>query len=142
MRISDWSSDVCSSDLIAQAYQTTLTRRGGRITLRGGRAEQAAHALGWFHQHSADGPLALEDIQLGLVELGASGGPSMAPPELPPVDDGSLNLRTRKTDLRPRTPRQRDYLNALLKHDVPFGVGPAGQSEQRRVGEGRAGTGR
>src|SRR3546814_16517942 len=82
MRISDWSSDVCSSDLIAQAYQTTLTRRGGRITLRGGRAEQAAHALGWFHQHSADGPLALEDIKLGLAELGASGGPSMAPPEL------------------------------------------------------------
>ncbi|MDN5843533.1 MAG: PhoH family protein [Alcaligenaceae bacterium] len=111
---------------IAQAYQTTLTRRGGRITLRGGQAAQAAHALRWFHQHSADGPLSLEDIQLGLVELGASGGRAVAPPELPPVDDGSLNLRTRKTDLRPRTPRQRDYLNAILKHDVTFGVGPAG----------------
>jgi len=28
--------------------------------------------------------------------------------------------------LRPRTPRQRDYLNNILKHDITFGVGPAG----------------
>src|SRR5690606_37015192 len=47
-------------------------------------------------------------------------------PELPPVDDPSMNLRTRKSDLRPRTPRQRDYLNNILKHDITFGVGPAG----------------
>ncbi|MFQ6722370.1 PhoH family protein, partial [Bordetella pertussis] len=35
-------------------------------------------------------------------------------------------LRTRRTDLRPRTPRQRDYMNNILKHDITFGVGPAG----------------
>lgn len=46
--------------------------------------------------------------------------------DLPSVDNGSLSLRTRKSDLRPRTPRQRDYINAILKHDVTFGVGPAG----------------
>src|SRR5690606_40424055 len=27
---------------------------------------------------------------------------------------------------RPRTPRQRDYLNNILRHDITFGVGPAG----------------
>src|SRR3546814_14617325 len=47
-------------------------------------------------------------------------------PELPPGDDQSLSLRTRKSDLRPRTPRQRDYLNQILRHDITFGVGPAG----------------
>ncbi|MFA4913877.1 MAG: PhoH family protein [Burkholderiaceae bacterium] len=49
-------------------------------------------------------------------------------PDLPPIDDASdtIALRTRRSDLRPRTPRQRDYLNNILKHDITFGVGPAG----------------
>jgi phosphate starvation-inducible PhoH-like protein len=115
---------------IAQAYGVEIGRRGTRFTIRGAQARPAAGALRWFHERAASAPLSLDTLQLGLVELGArSGGtPDGAPglPELPPVDDASLNLRTRKTDLRPRTPRQRDYLNAILKHDVTFGVGPAG----------------
>ncbi|WP_028310417.1 PhoH family protein [Derxia gummosa] len=35
-------------------------------------------------------------------------------------------LRTRRHDLHGRTPRQRDYLRAILSHDISFGVGPAG----------------
>lgn len=110
---------------IALAYDVTLARRGNRITLRGAQATRAADALGWFHLRAAHGALSLEDVQLGLVELGATNSTPKAT-ELPPVDDGSLSLRTRKSDLRPRTPRQRDYINAILKHDVTFGVGPAG----------------
>src|SRR5690606_11282152 len=47
---------------------------------------------------------------------------------LPALDDDSdsIALRTKRSDLRPRTPRQRDYLNNILKHDITFGVGPAG----------------
>src|SRR3546814_13119416 len=69
-----------------------------------------------------------------MVELGAGrshtpeevAAPPADLPEIPPVDDQSLNLRTRKSDLRPRTPRQRDYLNQILRHDITFGIGPAG----------------
>ena len=115
---------------IAQAYGVEIGRRGNRYTLRRAQARPAARALRWFHERAAQAPLSLDTLQLGLVELGARSGtpPDGAPdlPELPPVDDASLSLRTRKTDLRPRTPRQRDYLNAILKHDVTFGVGPAG----------------
>ncbi|MFL9926467.1 PhoH family protein [Herbaspirillum lusitanum] len=35
-------------------------------------------------------------------------------------------LKTRKHDLRGRTPHQSQYLNAILEHDITFGVGPAG----------------
>src|SRR3546814_2882430 len=35
-------------------------------------------------------------------------------------------LHTRKSDLRPRTPRQHDYLNNILNNDITFGYGPAG----------------
>ncbi len=116
---------------IAQAYGVEISRRGSRFALRGEGAARAAEALRWFHERAAQGPLSLDTLQLGLVELGAGegGAGTAAPdalPELPPIDDASLSLRTRKTDLRPRTPRQRDYLNAILKHDVTFGVGPAG----------------
>jgi len=113
---------------IAQAYGVEIRRRGSRFTVRGAQARQAAKALRWFHEHTPEGGLTLEALQLGLVELGARSDPATAGalPDLPPVDDGSLDLRTRKSDLRPRTPRQRDYLNAILKHDVTFGVGPAG----------------
>jgi len=35
-------------------------------------------------------------------------------------------LHTRRPDLHGRTPRQRDYIAAMLAHDVTFGIGPAG----------------
>jgi len=35
-------------------------------------------------------------------------------------------LHTRRRDLHGRTPRQRDYLQAIISHDISFGIGPAG----------------
>ena len=35
-------------------------------------------------------------------------------------------LKTRRTDLRGRTPHQIRYLRNILEHDISFGVGPAG----------------
>ncbi|HCN70487.1 MAG TPA: phosphate starvation-inducible protein PhoH, partial [Pusillimonas sp.] len=100
----------------------------------GEQAKAAAQALEWFHERAVHKALTIDDIQLGMVELGAGRSKADDPrkieplPELPPVDDQSMDLvlRTRRTDLRPRTPRQRDYLNNILKHDITFGVGPAG----------------
>lgn len=119
---------------IADGWNVMLSRRGDRVTVTGDQAEAAAKALELFHRRATHKALSVEDIQLGLVELGAgrpvqADAPARAAPELPelpPVDDLSLNLRTRRSDLRPRTSRQRDYLNNILRHDITFGVGPAG----------------
>ena len=121
---------------IAEGWNVSLSRRGSQITVSGEHAQAAAKAVDWFHERAAKGPLSVDDVQLGLVELGAGRLPTeqgdtpeadpRALPELPPVDDMSLTLRTRRSDLRPRTPRQRDYLNQILKHDITFGIGPAG----------------
>ncbi len=35
-------------------------------------------------------------------------------------------LKTRRSDLRGRTPHQIQYLRAILEHDISFGIGPAG----------------
>ncbi|WP_295478907.1 PhoH family protein [uncultured Sutterella sp.] len=37
-----------------------------------------------------------------------------------------VELKTRRRDLRGRTPNQRAYLQAILSHDINFGIGPAG----------------
>ena len=120
---------------IADGWNVSLSRRGNQVTVKGDNAVPAAKALEWFHDRALKGPLSVDDVQLGLVELGAGRVPGEGEepavvgsplPDLPPVDDMSLSLRTRRSDLRPRTPRQRDYLNQILKHDITFGVGPAG----------------
>ena len=61
-------------------------------------------------------------MQLALVE--AKAPPTGAAPG--PADDDALVLRTRRTDLSARTPRQHQYLQQILSHDITFGLGPAG----------------
>ncbi len=134
---------------IAQAYDVTIGRSGNRVIVEGEQAQDAAGAVNLFHRRARHRDLTIDDIQLGLVELRANAKPSGSTdrskaetddnrqrrpssaaglPELPPLDDdsGTIALRTRRNDLRPRTPRQRDYLNNILRHDITFGTGPAG----------------
>ena len=118
---------------IADGLDIEISRQGNRFTLHGAHAEAASKMLFAFHELAAQRSLSVDDIQLGLVEIGVgrSHTPSTQnfdPTAFPPIDDesGQIALRTRRSDLRPRTPRQRDYLNNILKHDITFGVGPAG----------------
>ena len=120
---------------LADGIGVQLSRRGSRITLEGERADIAGNAVRRFAAQAVHKALTVDDIQLGLVELNLT-RPGMSPADmdnfdpsdLPALDDesGGIALRTRRSDLRPRTPRQRDYLNNILKHDITFGVGPAG----------------
>jgi phosphate starvation-inducible protein PhoH and related proteins len=131
---------------IEQALDVTLARRGHRITVRGRGAKVALSALENFYNR-ARAPLSLDDIQLALVEVrnrparSANGedqpdvrfrGDPDHPFDAPMValsddeDENTPKLYTRRTDLRGRTPMQREYLKQILAHDVTFGVGPAG----------------
>ncbi len=113
---------------IATAFDVRIARRGARFTIDGTRAEEAAKVLRQFHEQ-ADEPLTIEAVQLALVEHG--GRPARTEASEPVVDEPAsdgpdLVLRTRRHDLRGRTPRQRSYLRQILSHDITFGVGPAG----------------
>ena len=116
---------------IEQALDVTINRRGSKFTVRGARAQDTTLALERFY-NNARLPLSVDDIQLGLVESrqiaahGAylpgnedNGGPSS-------LDDESPVLHTRRAGLRGRTAMQRDYLRAILAHDLTLGIGPAG----------------
>jgi phosphate starvation-inducible PhoH-like protein len=80
----------------------------------------------------ATAPAADDEVRL-LTEVGLRRGRADPPfdgnanAELDlPEEERGPTLYTRRTDLRGRTPSQRDYLKQILQHDVTFGVGPAG----------------
>jgi phosphate starvation-inducible PhoH-like protein len=107
---------------IAEYFDTRVSRRGQRFRIEGDpvAAEQARDMLARFWQAAAR-PLSILDSQLGLAEqrpASAAGGDE--------DDDEGPILHTRRSDLRGRTPRQRDYLRNILTHDITFGIGPAG----------------
>lgn len=111
---------------IEQALDVTLTRRGHRITVRGRNAQRAANALEAFYNQAGD-PLSVDDVQLALVESRDASRPDHDAAQGDGVaEEPGPKLYTRRTDLRGRTPAQREYLRQIVSHDVTFGVGPAG----------------
>ena len=127
---------------ISAALDVTIFRRGEKFIVSGTNAERAVELLERFYA-VADKVVPIEEVQLALVEqragLKPKNGDFDAPPPKEPgasvtaeadeVDDEELvspMLKTRRHDLRGRTPHQIQYLKAVLEHDISFGIGPAG----------------
>ncbi len=108
---------------IENALDVTIARRNEvfRISGPNRKVELAVTALQHFYNES-DKPLDLDVIQLDLIELimPKNGDPA------PSATEPSLQLKTRRSDLRGRTPRQTGYIKAIQEHDITFGIGPAG----------------
>ena len=66
------------------------------------------------------------EIDTGTLEqviLVAENGQSLPVETTPPILGGEITLPGR---LKPKTPGQRQYVEAISSHDITFGVGPAG----------------
>lgn len=100
---------------IENALDVVIARRTEQFKISG-TARQVQHAVQILQRFYADADRAIEieDVQLGLVEL------SKTDQVFESV------LKTRRHDLRGRTPRQSEYLANVLQHDITFGIGPAG----------------
>jgi phosphate starvation-inducible protein PhoH and related proteins len=112
---------------ISAALDVTIFRRGEKFIVSGENAPRAIELLENFYE-IADNAISVEDIQLALVEQRAVNQAEEEPAlveDLDSVEIGPL-LKTRRNDLRGRTPHQNQYLKSILEHDVTFGVGPAG----------------
>jgi phosphate starvation-inducible PhoH-like protein len=132
---------------ISSALDVTIFRRGEKFIVNGSNAARAIEILEKFYA-IAQKIVAIEDVQLALVEQRASlatyNVPVVAPTPLAtpakkprgrktaaavgeaPIVIESPVLKTRRHDLRGRTPHQAHYIKSILEHDVTFGVGPAG----------------
>lgn len=134
-----FASDVDNDDLanvtgpldanlrqIETELDVAIARRGHQFRVEGpaARAQAAVELIEHFLEraHRTGRPVSVDDIQLYFVEQRGRGERAPAAGD----GDGPPQLHTRRPDLHGRTPRQRDYISAMLAHDVTFGIGPAG----------------
>ncbi|QGZ39644.1 phosphate starvation-inducible protein PhoH [Pseudoduganella flava] len=115
---------------ISAALDVTIFRRGEKFIVSGTNAERAVQILQKFYA-VADRAVPVEEVQLGLVEQRTSAAvpDGDEDDEEPPFNDpeiASPQLKTRRSDLRGRTPHQIRYMRNILEHDISFGIGPAG----------------
>ena len=111
---------------ISAALDVTTFRRGEKFVVSGANAERAIELLEQFYA-IADKVISIEDVQLALVEQRA--GSQVPKAKKKEAEDEVLEeplLKTRRSDLRGRTPHQTKYIRSILEHDVTFGIGPAG----------------
>ncbi len=105
---------------IEAALEVDIVRRGSSFVINGSSKNiKAAAALIQKFYKKANSPIELEDIQLGLVEINKFEKGIKATSEI-------NELKTKRTDLRGRTPRQNAYLKNIQDFDITFGIGPAG----------------
>jgi phosphate starvation-inducible PhoH-like protein len=114
---------------ISAALDVTIFRRGEKFVVGGSNAPQAVEILEKFYA-AAERVVSVDEIQLALVEQRAAQSqgemPAILKKDAPEEEYTGPILKTRRADLRGRTPHQNQYLKAILEHDVTFGVGPAG----------------
>lgn len=84
----------------------------------------AVHVLETLYAETAGTPdLNEEDVHLLLSSLEAADSADATEPDAIPHD---VTLHTKRGAIKPRGANQKKYLNALLTHDISFGIGPAG----------------
>lgn len=96
-----------------------IARRNENFRLFGEALEplrRAEQLLKQLYLQAKKQPLLADDIQLALIEHHNPVNTAVHEPV----------LAVRRGELRGRTPRQSEYLQAILQHDISFGIGPAG----------------
>lgn len=107
---------------IETGLDVVIQHRAEQFSIRGEQAAKALQLLQRFYQLAEKRDLAINDVQLGLVEIRSQPEPSAAGE----AEEEHVVLHTRRRDLKGRTPRQRQYIRNVFAHDITFGIGPAG----------------
>jgi phosphate starvation-inducible PhoH-like protein len=119
--------------LIENRLGLSISNRGNVFELDGSMEarDSGARLLQALYEETATQPLLTPElVHLALAEVQpraaapASAGQSASSESS--IPDELLALRTPKVSVRPRTPHQKDYVRAIMKHDINFGIGPAG----------------
>jgi phosphate starvation-inducible PhoH-like protein len=107
---------------LEQALGVRLACRGNRIAITGDPAQIETAQLtlnGLYHRLERGHQLSSGDVD-AAIKLNARG----PDPRLPLADLPAI--RTRRGAIQPRSPGQAGYMEMLARHEMVFGVGPAG----------------
>ena len=101
-----------------------IRNRGNRFRLLGPEAEieRTEQVLRRLFEQSESELLTTEQVHLALGHQPATATDDSAGPQV----DGEIVIRTKRGVVRGRGERQRDYLREVVRHDLAFGIGPAG----------------
>jgi len=114
-----------------QGFGVVIMRRGNRLALHGpvDQRERAVAALDALYGRLEQG----RSLEQGDIDAAIRLG--RLPDERPEPDrgrqldmfpGGRMEIRTRKRLIEPRTATQRVYVSELFRHEMVFGLGPAG----------------
>lgn len=105
--------------IIERSFDVKIQRQGPRFTISGAAAAGAFRVLELAAGRIQSGEeVTAREIELFAIDEKRSFNGIAA--------SEAETLKTRKIGLKPRTPHQRDYIRAILKTDITFGIGPAG----------------
>ncbi len=107
---------------IEQAFGVRLASRGNKLSIAG-TPEQVDHArtalLGLWQQLEAGQIITTPDVETAIRMAEVEADPRLPFPDLPAI-------RTRRGSIAARSPGQAAYMEMLRKHELTFGIGPAG----------------
>ncbi len=125
--------------LVETRLGVDLRRRGDSFVVQGDAAAAAESLLRELFRLARTEDITPETVHLALRDhsgdgaAGGSGGAGAlgaaagaASGEGGEGDDAEAGLRTLRGTIRARGPNQREYLRRIRRHDLTFGVGPAG----------------
>src|SRR3569832_366442 len=101
-----------------------VSNRGNRFRVIGDRASArvAGRVIKDLYTETAQTRLTPARVHLALQQAGAD----RANVRLVAAEAEPIGIATRRGTVSGRGPNQQRYLNSILKHDINFGVGPAG----------------
>lgn len=106
---------------IERRLDVQIGNRGQRFEINGERAGETVELLRTLWGEAADATPDARHVDVLLNALDHGDSPATAGDDLP-----AISIRTRRGSVRGRSPRQQAYLHAIARHDISFGIGPAG----------------
>ncbi len=115
---------------IEQKISVQIIRRGNQLAIVGqeeSNKEASAILLKLYERLENGREIEPADLNRAVRFFDRNNGKNGTPQDqLEMFDAGSLEIKTRKKSVSPRTEAQKTYVKALLTHELSFGIGPAG----------------
>ena len=109
---------------IAAATDTTVNARGSKVFIQGDsiNARLAQNVLDQLYALIKEGyPIHPKDLDYAVRVLS---GNDRA--DLKKIFLDTVYITSKKTTITPKSPAQKEYIDAIRKYDIVFGIGPAG----------------
>jgi phosphate starvation-inducible PhoH-like protein len=115
---------------IEEALKVHILRRGNLLSVVGtadAQAEAAQVLRGLYARLEQGRPVEMPEVEAAL-RMGVDQTPETLSPaeQLEMFQSGTVELRTRKKTVEPRTEAQKEYVRNLFANELAFGIGPAG----------------